>query len=136
MNKLFKIMTVYDIIIIIGVILLSIGILFLPFWNSGDSDSGNKVVYISQNGEILERIPVKDTINNQHLVEVKGPIGTSIIEVYNGKVRMKEAPEKDPEKICEKTGWIERAGPSIICVPNKISIWIESENNDLDGVSW
>ena len=136
MNKLFKIMTAYDIIIIIGVILLSIGILFLPFWNSGDSDSGNKVVYISQNGEILERIPVKDTINNQNLVEVKGPIGTSIIEVYNGKVRMKEAPEKDPEKICEKTGWIERAGPSIICVPNKISIWIESENNDLDGVSW
>ena len=136
MNKLFKIMTAYDIIIIIGVILLSIGILFLPFWNSGGSDSGNKVVYISQNGEILERIPVKDTINNQNLVEVKGPIGTSIIEVYNGKVRMKEAPEKDPEKICEKTGWIERAGPSIICVPNKISIWIESENNDLDGVSW
>lgn len=136
MNKLLKIMTAYDIMIIIGVILLSIGILFLPFWNSENTDAGNQVIYISQEGETVQKIPVKDTINNKILVEVEGPIGTSIIEAYNGKVRMKEAPEKDPEKICVKTGWIERAGPSIICVPNKISIWIESEKSDLDGVSW
>lgn len=136
MNKLLKIMTAYDIVVIIVVILLSISILFLPFWNSGDSDSGDKVIYISQNGEIVQKISVKDTVNNKILVEVEGPIGTSIIEAYNGEVRMKEAPEKDPEKICEKTGWIEKAGPSIICVPNKISIWIESEKSDLDGVSW
>ncbi|MGM0437175.1 MAG: NusG domain II-containing protein [Bacillota bacterium] len=136
MNKLLKIMTAYDIIIIIGVIVLSIGILFLPFWNIGNSNSEDKVIYISQNGDIVQRIPVKDTINNQILVEVEGPIGKSVIEAYNGKVRMKEAPEEDPEKICVKTGWVERAGPSIICVPNKISIWVESEKSDLDGVSW
>ena len=129
-------MTTYDIIIIVGVILLSISILFLPFWNNDESSSANKVIYISQNGEVIQKIPIKNTINDKVLVEVKGPIGTSIVEAHNGKVRLKEAPEKDPEKICVKTGWIERAGPSIICVPNKISIWIESETSSLDGVSW
>jgi hypothetical protein len=61
-----------------------------------------------------------------------------VVEAHNGKVSVQEAPEQDPEKICEKTGSISRPGPSIICIPNKLSIIIESKNegNDLDGVSW
>ncbi len=136
MGRLFKIMTALDIIVIIAVIILSIVILFMPFWRNNDSQNENKFVYISLNGEVVEKIAVEDTIDNPIIVKVDGPIGKSIIEVYNGKARMKKAPEDDPEKICEKTGWIEKTGPSIICVPNKISIWIESENNELDGVSW
>jgi hypothetical protein len=49
---------------------------------------------------------------------------------------MKKAPERDPEKVCEKTGWIDQPGPMIICVPNQIAIWIEKKDAELDGISW
>ena len=134
MNKLFKIMTAYDIMIIIGVLLISISILLFPFWRGENSNSGDKVINISQNGKIVKRIPVAETIDNKTLIEVEGPIGTSIVEANDGRVRMKFSPCH--AKICEKTGWIDKAGPSIICIPNKISISVESEKSDLDGVSW
>ena len=73
---------------------------------------------------------MNDTIKVQ---EVK--LRQSLIEARNGKVRLKKAPEADPLKICEKTGWISEAGPRIICVPNKITVWIETGENDIDGIS-
>ncbi len=73
------------------------------------------------------------------IIEAKGPIGTTIIEAHNGRVRVKEAPPTDPLKIDEKIGWINKPGATIICVPNKLSIWIETvkpREGELDGVSW
>ena len=136
MNKLFKIMTAYDIMIIIGVLLISISILLFPFWRGENSNSGDKVINISQNGKIVKRIPVAETIDNKTLIEVEGPIGIHKIELNQGRVRVYEAPADDPLKLCEKTGWIDSEGPIIVCVPNNLSIWLESTNSDIDGMSW
>mgnify|MGYP006297219959 CR=1 FL=1 len=137
MKKFLKIMTVYDFVLIIFILLISISFLFFPFWKNTDDKDGDKYIVISSDGKVIEEISVQNTFKKEPLiVKVKGPIGTSVIEAHKGKVRVKEAPDADPEKICEKTGWIETPGPSIICVPNKISIWIESKDSNLDGVSW
>lgn len=137
MRHLLEIITGFDIGLIIFILLLSILFLIFPFWKNNSSKAGTEYILISVDGEIIEKIPVKKTYNKEPIiVEVDGPIGRSVIEAHNGKVRVKQAPEADPEKICEKTGWIEIPGPSIICVPNKLSIWIESQTSELDGVSW
>ena len=140
MKKLLELMTLYDKILILLVVLISLLFWIIPALNiidNGDSQ-GEKYIEIIAEGKPAERVPLSATFKEEPLiVEVNGPIGTSIIEAHNGKARVKEAPEHDPEKICEKTGWISRPGPSIICIPNKLSISIKSqEGNDLDGVSW
>lgn len=134
MSKVFELMTIYDWILIIIILLIGTSILFLPFWGNGNENNKNHHIFISVDGEVVEKIPIKDTIGESHLFEVEGPIGTSVIEAEDGRVRMKSSPCH--EKICENAGWIERPGPTIICVPNEISIWIESDSSDFDGTTW
>lgn len=141
MKRLLELMTLYDKILIISVVLISLILLIIPAFNSGNNKvSGEKkYIVIKSSGKQVERIPVSATYKEKPLlVKVEGPIGITIVEAHKGKVRVKEAPVNDPEKICEKTGWISSPGPSIICIPNKLSITIKSkkEGNDLDGVSW
>lgn len=48
-------------------------------------------------------------------------------EVKDGKIRIVNA--ACPDKLCEKTGFIGAPGQSIICVPNKITVFIGGEND-------
>ncbi len=63
--------------------------------------------------------------------EVRGDVGKMIIEVKKGRVRVSES--KCPLKICVKTGWIEKEGEEIICIPNRIRVRIEGDN-ELDEI--
>ncbi|MFW5787692.1 MAG: NusG domain II-containing protein [Halanaerobiales bacterium] len=136
MKKIFDIMTFYDKIFIIAVIAISILILLYPIIFNRYKDNGEEYIVIRSGSEVVERIPIEETYDEKMEIEVNGPIGTSHIEAYEGKVRLYEAPPDDPLKTCEKTGWIDKPGPSIICIPNKVSINIEKLDGDLDGVSW
>ena len=140
MKKLLKHMTLYDKILIIAVISISLIFIVLPIIKSFDSVSEDKnkgTIVIQSNSEIVRKIPISETYRDKSvIVKIKGPIGISTIEADKGRVRIMEAPADDPLKVCEKTGWIDGPGPSIICVPNKISIWIESTEAELDGVTW
>lgn len=134
--KIRDIITFYDKILIIMIIIASLLMLFVPFYFARQGDSDNLYLIIESSGEEIKRFPLADTFSDPVIIEVEGPIGTHKIEAYQGRVRVKEAPEDDPLKICEKTGWIDQQGPVIICVPNKISIWIESSDAEVDGMSW
>ncbi|MFW5992256.1 MAG: NusG domain II-containing protein [Halanaerobiaceae bacterium] len=137
MKKILTHMTLYDRLLIIIIIVISVVIFIFPVNKIIDGNqAGNREIVIQDQDGVVERIPVAETYEGESLIiKVTGPIGTSIIEIRQGRVRMKEAPPEDPHKICEKTGWISEPGPRIICVPNKITIWIETEETDLDGIT-
>lgn len=134
--KINDITTFYDKILIAVIIIASLVMLVLPFFILGSNESENLYLLVQQNNDIVKEIPLADSYEEPIIFKVEGPIGIHTIEVINGRVRVKEAPKNDPLKICEKTGWIDREGPIIVCVPNKLSIWIESNNSDIDGMSW
>ncbi len=140
MQRLLKYLTLYDKILIVSLIIVNVFFILFPLYHvyTGNQDEvGKGYIVIRNNGKVEKKIPVARTFREDPLlIEVEGRIGTSIIEAINGEVRLKEAPPEDPQKICEKTGWISRPGPSIICVPNQISITIEAGEDGLDGVSW
>lgn len=140
MKNLWSYLTGYDKILISILLLLSILGIFLPFFNpfrARVAEGTERVIIIQKGDEEEIRIALESTYGTEPLyVEVEGPIGTSIIEAYNGSVRIKEAPPADLEKTCVKTGWVQDVGPMIICIPNQISVWIETEETGLDGVSW
>lgn len=139
MKKLWDFLTIYDKILIFSLIILSLIAILVPFGYLlfERNGSAEEVIVIQTANKEQKKILMSSTYREEPLlIEVNGPIGISIIEAQNGKVRLKEAPPADPEKICEKTGWIEQVGPMIICVPNQVSIWIEKAESSLDGVSW
>ena len=130
------ILTFYDKILMIFIIILSI-ILILGSFYYEESDSEEELTLMIQQGdEIVKKIAVADSYQQPITVEVEGPIGIHKIELDQGRVRVSEAPADDPLKLCERTGWIDSEGPIIVCVPNNLSIWLESTNSDIDGMSW
>lgn len=135
--KITEILTYYDKILIFLLVLLSLILLLLPFYYfASPAENEELILKVQLGNELIKEIPIAASYQKTIIFEVKGPIGIHIIEVNQGKVRVKEAPAADPLKICEKTGWIENPGPIIICVPNNLSIWLESKKSDLDGMSW
>lgn len=54
--------------------------------------------------------------------EVPGPIGTSVIEVRRGSVRMVSSP--CPGHVCERMGPADAAGETIVCVPNGVAVTV------------
>lgn len=133
--KINDILTFYDKILIIILIVIALILLILPFYIFS-SDSQEMVLKVQLKDKIIKTVPLSESYDQKITFKVEGPIGTHIIEADQGRVRVKEAPEEDPLKICKKTGWIDSEGPIIVCVPNNLSLWLESDNSELDGTSW
>ncbi|MGM0499348.1 MAG: NusG domain II-containing protein [Bacillota bacterium] len=135
--KITEILTFYDKILIIFVIVLALALLIIPFYYFGSTSKEDELILrVQQGDEVIKTVAIADSYEKAIIFEVEGPIGIHIIEVNQGRVRVMEAPADDPLKICEKTGWIDREGPIIVCVPNSLSLWLESTNSDIDGMSW
>lgn len=54
--------------------------------------------------------------------EVPGPLGTSVVEVWRGSVRMVSSP--CPGHVCERMGPADAAGETIVCVPNGVAVMV------------
>ncbi|TDX41838.1 hypothetical protein C7954_12424 [Halanaerobium congolense] len=134
--KITDILTFYDKILIIFVVLLALALLVIPFYYFASESDAELLLKVQLDNELIKTVPVADSYEKPIVFEVEGLIGTHIIEVNQGRVRVLEAPADDPLKICEKTGWIDREGPIIVCVPNSLSLWLESTDSDIDGMSW
>ncbi|RME67757.1 MAG: NusG domain II-containing protein [Nitrospirae bacterium] len=63
---------------------------------------------------------------------VKGPIGETLIEIKDGRVRVRDS--DCPRKFCVRQGWI-RTG-AIVCVPNRVVVSVgESLPEGVDAIS-
>jgi hypothetical protein len=82
------------------------------------------VVVVRSDGNIVKTV----SLNKNMVFEVKSNEGHLFVEIKNRKVRVINSTCKD--KLCEKEGWIEKPGESIICLPNRISITIIGKKKD------
>jgi hypothetical protein len=87
------------------------------------------VAIVEVDGDISCRLDL--SVDTQRTVH--GPLGETTIQVRRGQVRVTDSP--CPHKICVRTGWIDRAGRMIVCVPNRVVVRIEGEG-EVDAVSW
>lgn len=135
--KIIDILTFHDKILIVFVIVLALILLIIPFYyfNSNSKES-NLILKVQQGDSLVKTVTVADSYQKEIIFEVEGPIGTHVIEVNQGRVRVLQAPTADPLKICQKTGWIDQEGPIIVCVPNSLSLWLEATASKIDGMSW
>lgn len=63
--------------------------------------------------------------------------GEAYLEVKDGAVRIRPMPEwLCPRQICSHTGWIRRAGESLVCVPNRLVVRLTgSQASEVDAIT-
>ncbi len=125
-NEKRKLFTLFDIIIILIVIAASVFALISQFNN--DESSLSCVVRVE--GEVVHSASLNGIIGEtQYVVDGEFPV---TVVMNDACVFVESA--SCPDKLCEHTGKISRAGQSIVCLPAKVSVTLESDNNDLDAV--
>lgn len=113
-----------DIIIIFTVVLLALLSVFFVFGNNG---SESRVV-VKVGGNVYGEYSLD--ITGEY--EISGDNGITLtLVVEQDGVSVKDA--ECPDKLCEKTGKISMNGQSIICLPGKISVALESESQNVDA---
>lgn len=73
-------------------------------------------------------------LDDDERIIVTGPLGESILRIENREVFMESSP--CPGKVCIHTGKINSAGESIVCIPNRIFVFIRSEKEEIDSVTY
>lgn len=118
-----------DKIIILVIIILSVSIeLFIRLTHIQNEKSN---IVINVNNKIIEEIPM-NALDESKIHDFNFENNEGFVEVKNGKVRMLKMDKKIcPKAICSETGWIDKSYQSIICLPNKIIVTIEGNDEEL-----
>lgn len=118
--------------LLVLVVIMLIGIIFIYNYYSRDQKFGN-IAVLEVNGEIVRKFNLNDELE-QYRVET--PAGFNILAFEDGKVRVVEA--DCPDRLCVNFGWAQRVGQTIVCLPHRVIIKIESKtaNFELDGVAY
>jgi len=76
----------------------------------------------------------RKNLNEDGMFILKGPIGDTKAEVSHGAIRVVDS--DCPQKLCVHQGEIKYVGEIIVCVPNKITIWIQGRSrNKFDAIT-
>ncbi len=71
----------------------------------------------------------------QETITVDGPIGQTVVAIADGGARVVSSPCDN--QVCVLTGYVERAGRWIACLPNRVFVSIESGSlTDVDARSY
>lgn len=104
-------------IVIVVVVLLFAGIFLFVL---GKQKQGENV-HITANGETR----TYSLYENRTIELTNGTEVSNVVVIWDGRVEMKSA--SCPDKICVRHKAVNRNGESIICLPNKVFIEIESK---------
>ena len=108
---------------IAGVIVLAVAV--AGFFGMSRDTSQTKIVQILQNSQLIQEYPL-DTEETIYVDDMYH----NVIEISDGKVAIVES--DCPGEDCVHSGWINRAGRSIVCLPNKVEIRIVGITDDVD----
>lgn len=65
---------------------------------------------------------------------IPGPLGTTHIEVHDGRARITDSPCHD--KFCVHYGWLDRGGETIACLPNRVVLQLGGAAPDFDAINF
>lgn len=114
-------------ILVPALVILMIILIFGAFLMK-NTNVQNPVVRIKKGNQIVEEIRMSD-VEDYKLIN----LGTNKVRIERDGVYMEKA--NCPDKLCVHQGKIDKAGESIICLPNKIIVEITGKKSDVDAVS-
>ena len=118
-------MTKWDKWLIDFVVIVSLFGIFLV--RNSTFNVGTKYIVIEVNGDEYKRISFGPNMIGK-TIDINTEFGYNKIEIGNEKVRVIEA--DCPDKLDVRQGWISSPGEIIVCLPNKLVVMIDAENED------
>ncbi len=94
-----------------------------------DGRGESKIVSIKKGNKVVEEIDINTLSEDSYEINLE----TNTVCITKDGVYMKEA--DCPDKLCVHSGVINKAGQSIVCLPNKIIVEIADEKNSVDAVA-
>ncbi|WP_413463924.1 NusG domain II-containing protein [Dechloromonas denitrificans] len=96
------------------------------FWQGGMADRA----IIRQEGKVFAEVDLR----SKRQFEISGPLGTTLIAVEPGRVRVVSDP--GPRQYCVRQGWLMRPGEIAICAPNRVSVQITGRTKVYDSINY
>lgn len=106
-----------DVVLVVLILVAAAASMFLVS-RAAAGEKGSLAI-VEVNGREVRRVTLGSG-QAARTITVKGWNGPSTFEVKEGRVRMVKSACRD--KICIGVGWIDTAGRSIICLPNRVVI--------------
>ena len=110
-----------DIIVTLGLFFISLGINFII--NKANQKYDGDILVVEQDGKVIERLPLEE--DNTYVARYGGHYTKIVIK--DKKAMIVEADCLD--QICTHMHPIDKEGESIICLPHKLFLQVESGEN-------
>jgi len=125
-KEVYRLLTLGDKLLISTLLVLGIS----SFSLAGLATQPGEYALISVAGQPTIRKP----LHRQDLFILQGATGTLVVEINESSIRVLDA--TCPQRLCVRQGRIDHVGEIIVCVPNKVTIWIEGRNpNPFDAIT-
>lgn len=120
-----------DVFLVTFILLLALAGILLPEAFSRGANI-RKVAVIRQGNKIIKEVDL-DEIKGPERLEISGDYRVVIL-IEKGRIRFEES--NCPDKVCVKTGWLEKPGDTAVCLPGRFMIKIEGKKDEVDGVTY
>lgn len=112
-------------------LLIIICILIIFFHNNSSKTA--KTAEIIQNGEVIRTVDLQNVPTPYEFEVISPDGGYNTVRVEYGKIGIIHA--SCPDQICVNQGFITSGVLPVVCLPNRLSIVITDESNELDAVT-
>lgn len=102
-----------DVAVIVAVLLLAVLLFLLPVLFSRD---GSRLVIRTPEGE------QSYALGEDRVLSVVSGGYTLTVEILDGRARVRDA--DCPDGVCRRTGWITKAGETVVCAPAGVRLLI------------
>ena len=116
-----------DIILLIALVVAGLAASAVLALHQGDSPDAEAKVVIKSGGKLFAEYPLSEDRD----VDVPADPGENLVHIEGGKVSVVSASCKN--QVCVKHGTISKPGESIVCLPNRLVVSIESSGSDEGG---
>ena len=107
--------------------LLLVGTLYVQLFTPHTAGS---YALIGTGGDHVQRY----SLGKEQLIHVDGPLGKTTLEIKDNRIRFIDSP--CPNKICIHSGWHNAAGDFAACLPNHVTLQIETDKKLYDSMSY
>ncbi|NCN05012.1 MAG: NusG domain II-containing protein [Spirochaetales bacterium] len=106
---------------------LSVGVfVFVTLGAYGAAGNPGQVSIQAEAGDFLYSLDTQGTYS------FEGPIGDTVIEILENRVRVLSSPCRD--QICVAAGWLEQTGEWSACLPNRVFVRVRAAAEGEDSV--
>lgn len=122
-----------DMLLIFVIVILAALLLGWNTFGARLSSDQQLTAVIKHNGQVIQQINLS-RVNNPETLTYSYEGIRQVIVAEKGRIRFSES--DCPDKICVKTGWLNKPGDKSVCMPSKVVITIVGENKKVDSIAY